>query len=359
MTSAPSVSPEISKESGFDSFKRIIRQSGPLFLKTFIPIFLTLLLSTVICALGLTLILPNSDWAQIVLRPELQALQDRIHADASYELTALDKSLNFQQLSLYFQSLLTKIGFEFVTPLVLLFGSTIKLNSMLSSNKKNSITWIKSFKAPLKSGKTFLTGLFLFLFLVLLIPIGLVIAYLPGIFIMVLFFFSIHSLLLDDKIGVEVFRGGLFYARENIVKLILLLLIGVFLPLGLTELLQNQIKPALFGNDLVAVYESWLDPLNRNYGMLFYYFFVETFISNLAYLWLPTLWASAFFEIKQQKLKILSVKKTPAPLVGNVRTMEISADQSFYHCSTCGQKLPLSAKKCHQCGQLYRLIVKR
>jgi len=350
-------SPQSQNESGFEVIKRILKQSGPLFSRNFGSILLFILFFNLICSIGLMILLPNSDWALLVIRPNVQALADRIAANPGYELTSADQALRLQQLSLFYTSLITKYAFQFITPVALLFGSTGKLYASLSLSKQSKPTWIQSFKLPFKNGKAILTSIFLFLFLIFLIPIGLIFLYIPGIMIMIFFFFSIHSLILDDKIGLEVFRGGIFYAKDNVVKLMVLLLIGVFLPIGLSILLQNSVLPAIFGVD--SNYENWIDPTNRNYGMIFVYFFVENFLNNIAFIWLPTLWVSAFYEIKQQKLKILAKKTIPSPILGNVRTMEISADQKFYHCSNCGQKLELSAKKCHQCGQLYRLVVKR
>ena len=64
---------------------------------------------------------------------------------------------------------------------------------------------------------------------------------------MVYLFFAYHSLVLDEKDTLEVFRGGVFYVRDNFWKIIGLLFFAVFIPMGLTLLFQQSVLNALFG----------------------------------------------------------------------------------------------------------------
>ena len=62
--------------------------------------------------------------------------------------------------------------------------------------------------------------------------------------------------------------------------------------------------------------------------------------------------------IRIEKVGILenTPKKTPT---ATIKTVKVGSQQKHYACEICGQKLPLSARKCIKCGQMYQVKAKK
>jgi hypothetical protein len=114
----------------------------------------------------------------------------------------------------------------------------------------------------------------------------------------------------------------------------------------------------LLGLD-VSRLDVWLNPATRNYYMLFVYYFVLTFISNIAYFWLPTLWTVSYFHIRTEKMTNMQKLQKKTDDSQKVKRMELKVGQKVYNCTVCGQKIDVGIKKCHKCGQLYRFVIIR
>ena len=117
------------------------------------------------------------------------------------------------------------------------------------------------------------------------------------------------------RVPSEVFRGGVFYVRDNFWKIIGLLFFAVFIPMGLTLLFQQSVLNALFGlqfsSTSTTAFQTWMNPSTRNYGMLLLYYFMETLLGNCLYFWFPLVWISAFFRFRSLKLNQM---QQPVPI---------------------------------------------
>ena len=182
--------------------------------------------------------------------------------------------------------------------------------------------------------------------------------FIPGIILMAFFFYSVFAVIIDEKEGREVFRGGRYYLRDNWWKTILLLLIAFFGPWGLSLLFYQPLMNVIFPSGLLS---AWLDPGSRNSGMIFIYFFCDYVIQYLLFFWFPVLYSVVFYDIQARKIFEQQSRKASlqAQTESKIKTIEVSGGQKDYACLICGARMPLGQKKCPDCGEVFRIIIKR
>jgi hypothetical protein len=339
------------------SIKAIIIESLQLLKKTLFPTLGIIFLLSFIVALFALLLLVNPGWELRNVAAELQLINE-YSKDPAYELPSNFQEIQFRFLQLTLYNLVITSFLQFLCPIGLLLLTTGRIYHIYTSDKDAPKTWLRSLKSPLSTPRRAFTSFTLVILLSFFVPIGIMLFFFPGILLMVYGFFQFHAYLLDEKYGRDILKGGAFYARDNFAKIVVLLFLGFFMPWLISYLISMPLVHAIGLSDLKFLEIS--APETRNYGMLLVFYFVNFSIQNMFYFWFPALMCVAFVKIRTQKLQILknlTEKKTEKKDV--IKTMEIQAGQRNYNCTVCGQKLPLSAKKCNKCGQLYKMILKR
>ncbi len=153
---------------------KILQGSFPLFKKTILPILLIILILSFIGALLTAFLLTDVYWQQNCISAAVTALSNKIAADSSYTLTSADRALQYESLALSFTGLIFKSAFEFFPLVGLLLLATGCLAHLYTDQKEGSSTWWQSIAVPFSNRKRGATAIFLLLFLMLLIPVGLI-----------------------------------------------------------------------------------------------------------------------------------------------------------------------------------------
>jgi hypothetical protein len=332
--------------------------SGRLIKPTILPLLGYILLFSAIGAVFSMLLLTGALWNTHQFAIDNAAWLAQVQADPSFVLTD-EQAQMYRLYSLtIFMNQVIRWMFTFFVPILTLMVSAGKIYSLLSHDPDTPQTWKASFKQPFNSLTRFATALLLILLLLLGITFGLIIFILPGILVMVFFFFSIHSLVIDEKEKMQVFRGGTFYARDNFLKILGLLLLGFFLPTGLCQLYAFKLLDLLIPESLWLV---WLDPATRNLGGILLYFFCSYFFQNVLFFWFPVIYTVGFYEIQSRKIEEINAREQQATNQqgDGIKTIYVGLHQKSYNCLKCGARMPLGAKKCSSCGELFKVVIKR
>ena len=357
------------------------KTSLKLLLKTAGPSILSLLIFTLLSAIIMLIILPSLEYNYFSLEPQIDSIRELLSTNPNYELSE-GELLIVKTSEIY----ATKIAFfNYILHLIPLMGLMLvlpgKTHNLITHNKESPDTWVKSFIEPFNTKDKAVASVFLLLFMPIILTIGMIMMYIPGILIMVYLFFSFQSLVLDEKSGMEIFRGGRFYAKGNFMKITLLLFLGIFLP----SMIMVQFKPIIL-NTLQFTEQNhalWVDPNVGNYGTLFIYYFLSIFLENILLIWFPILHTVHFILFREQKIRELREadknEKVDVDLDENKKTYGVvlkeKADKTdkkkiititissqkrrkTYTCKKCGNKIPIGSKKCSKCGQLYKIIFK-
>jgi hypothetical protein len=349
------------KEPEEVSLKDVFLDSLKLIKPTIIP---ALLFIIAFCAIGALchLTLTNYYWDIQVLTTEYSALQSQIDADPNLVLTDDMEYLQFSYSMVVFISLIYNMVFQFLPQTGILMLMTGKIYNIYTHDNSTPKTWAESIKAPFKTKNKAFTSILIFLLYIIFIPIGILMIYIPGILMMIFLYFSIHALILDDKKGMEALRGGVFYAKDNAARMLGIIFVTIFIPMLIAFLISDPLMTLL--NLTTENQIIWLNPATRNYGMLFLYYFCGLLFQSFLYFWFPVVFVVAFTKIRDYKIDQREYQNTleldtVKSKSNKVKNIELNADQRKYHCLVCGQKLPVAAKKCSNCGQLYRFIIPR
>ncbi|MHA1476388.1 MAG: hypothetical protein ACTSQ5_14535, partial [Promethearchaeota archaeon] len=308
---------------------------------------------------------------------EYNVILDIVKLDPDYVLSDEENKLFWNYQALYWISLIFESSMRLIIPIALLILSTGKIYSSYYEDEDAPSSWIISITKPFNSGKRAITSLFLIIFGSILITIGIIafvfpgfgsilitigiIAFVfPGILIILFGMFSIHSLVIDEKEGMDTIRGGIFYVRGQFPKLILILLISIFIPMYIQSLYLDPLK-ILFGLT-EEKFLLWINPTTHNYGMLYIYNFVDLFFRNILYFFVPIIYTVTFVQIRDGKLGFISSKQKNGKISKknskNVILIEIEKNQNHFNCPNCNKKLPSSARKCFKCKQLFDIKFK-
>jgi len=348
-------------EKKFDlSLGTIFIDSFKLLKKTILPtLFLTFLLTLIIAGLNL-LILTGPKSTIIEMGDEYSEILEILTIDQDYVLSDEMNTVyrNYPTLFVIVNIVEGSMLFFILIPLLMI--SIGKIYSLYYEDDDAPSTWIKSITKPFNSGKRALTSLFLIIFGSILISIGFSIFIIPGILIIYFGIFSIHSLIIDEKEGMETIRGGLFYVKGFFSKLILILTVSIFIPMLIQYLLQVPLM------DLIGLtdenYDTWINLNTRNYRMLYVYNFTILFTQSILFFLVPVIYTVSFVQIRDGKLGPLSSKKkfviNSSNKNKNVILIEIEKSQNHIKCPNCGKKLPTSSRKCFKCKSLFEIRFK-
>lgn len=340
------------------SFKEVLKTAFSLIPRTIGPIILIIFCWSVISAIICMLSMPSALWSAYTFRQVNASWLDLKLLDANYELTAEQNALyqNYSVASIAIRIIQDALGF--LIPIGTMLLSASRLYNMVSHDPIAADSWRQSIKNPFDSSRKVLTAILLLIILIFFIPIGIMIAIIPGILLMVYELYAIYSFTIDEKEGFEVFRGGYFYAKENFGKICVLLLIGYYVPWGLSMLYNDALMGWLYPYELFL---QWIDPATRNYGMLFLYYLTNYFAQYVLYFFFPVIYTVGFYDIQMRKITDQDHRKEQATVLtkDGIKTIEVKPGQQFYSCLVCGFKMPLGAKKCAQCGELYKIIIQR
>lgn len=304
------------------------------------------------------MLFPNALWAAEIFQVENGEWLNAIREDPNFILSPSQEDLYMSYsigvlMTRYFQWAL-----GFLVPMGTLLWTGSKIYALVSKDPEMPQTWSQSIKRPFTTFARGATSIFLLLLFTWGIPIGITAYFLPGIFLMVFGFFSFYSLLIDEKSKLDVIRGGIFYARDNFLKILVYLLIGFFLPWGLSMLFADRLQTVIFPN---VLFQEWVNPATRNYLGLFLYYFLLYFFQNVLYFWFPVFYTVVFYDIQLRKIAAQKemMSRMSAQTGEGIKTIEVQVNQKSYNCLVCGHKMPLGAKKCANCGELYRIVNKR
>jgi predicted RNA-binding Zn-ribbon protein involved in translation (DUF1610 family) len=349
-------------EKKFDlSLSTIFIDSLKMLKKTILPTLIFIfLLSLIIAGLNL-LILTGAKRTVIEMSASYADIVEILNSNPEYVLSDEMNKVYRNYPILFLIINIAQWSMPFFILICLLMISTGKIYSLYYDGDVDSSSgWIKSVTIPFNSGKRAMTSLFLLIFGSILISIGFLIFIFPGILILYYGIFSIHSLIIDEKEGKETIRGGFFYVKGLFSKLIFILLISIFIPM----LIQNYTLGPLM--NLFGLtnenYILWIDSTSPNYGMIYIYNFMDLFLQNILFFFVPVIYTVSFVQIREGKLDNLSFKlrdgKESKDNSRNIITIEIEKNQNQFKCPNCDKKLPISAKKCYKCKQLFNIKFK-
>lgn len=344
--------------SKFFTIKQILQHTGILLKKNFFQLIGIIILLTLFSTLISIISLPSALWQSFIFRQTNLSWLTQIEADSTFILTNEQQRL-YSSYSI--SSLIIRIfqwALGFFIPSALLLFTCGKLYHDIENDPDAPESWFQSIRRGFQTPKRVASSIIVLLILMWGIPIGIMLLFIPGIILMAFFFYSVFAIVIDEKEGREVFRGGQFYLKDNGWKTIVLLLIAFFIPWGLSLLYFEPLMKIIFPNGLESV---WLDPTARNYGMLFLYFFCEYLFQYLLYFWFPVLYSVVFFDIQARKIDEQHKRKAAlnTQVDVKIKKIEVTAGQRDYACLVCGAKMPLGQKKCPQCGEIFQIVIKR
>ena len=342
------------------SLLTIFKDSLKLLKKTILPILIFIFLLSLITAGLNLLILTGVKRTVIEMSASYADIVEILASNPDYVLSDEMNKVYRNYPILFLITNIAQWSMPFFILISLLMISTGKIYSIYYEDDNAPSGWIKSVTKSFNSGKRVMTSIFLLIIGSILISIGFLIFIIPGILILYYVIFSIHSLIIDEKEGKEIIRGGFFYVKGLFSKLIFILLISIFIPM----LIQNYSQGPLM--DLLGLtdenYLLWIDSTTHNYGMLYIYTFMDLFIQNILFFFVPVIYAVSFVQIREGKLNNLNFKqgdgKKSEENSKNVITIEIEKNQNHFKCPNCDKKLPVSAKKCFKCKQLFNVKFK-
>lgn len=358
--------PSLAKKTSSDiSLKQVFTDEWQILKQTILFTFILIILFSIGTAL-FRLIYMNADWYILSMNDDYLAILEKLK-NPEYIPTGDEM---FLRNSYQIYSLLTLIA-RWAIPFFTLFGITLlttgKIYGLMTDEKGSPETWKESLKNPFRTRKKAFTSiLFLFIFPIF-VTFGLVLMVIPGILIFLNWMFSIHAIVVDDGSGRTVLKGGRFYARYHMKSLIILFFLGVFLPYLIGALISSNIVPLLgYTSDY---YANLLNPTTRNPFLLFIYYVVIHLVENIWFIGFPSLIGVTFFQIRDIKLQLFKTnpkpnlqKNLPTKSVkpsSSIKIVSVDPSKDYYFCPECKNRLPLSSRKCTQCGTLIQLKPQR
>ncbi len=346
---------EFEKKDG--TLLNILKDSIKPLKKTILPsLGIIIFICLIIAAFSLA-IFPDLIWQLEQFKPQIDQISQWNDTNPNQPLPDELAQAQRSYTTTVFGNIILNSSMMFFPLIFLLLVVPGRVNYLHTKNEDGAKNWLESLKMPFGSTNQTYTALFLFLFYPFIIAVLIMLMYIPGFIFMIYCFFGFQSLVLDEKSGREVFRGGVFYAKENVSKIIVVLFLGIFAPMIIIHFSSGPILSALgFTSER---YTEWITPSTRNYGMLYLYYFVNLVLQNFLYFWFPVVHTVAFDYIRKEKLNQIEKEERLALDTGKDKVVKIVVrrDQRYYHCKKCGKKLPVSAKKCARCGQLHRIMV--
>ena len=342
------------------SLLTIFKDSLKLLKKTILPILIFIFLLSIITAVLNLLIFTGAKWTIIEKSSAYEEILNIVKSNPDYVLSDEENKLFWNYQALYWIILIFESSMRLIIPITLLILSTGKIYSLYYEDEDAPSSWIISITKPFNSGKRTITSLFLIILGSILITLGIIALIFPGILIILYGVFSIHSLIIDEKTGMDTIRGGIYYVRGLFAKLVLILLISVFIPMYIQSLYLDPLKIFLGLTEENSL--LWINSMTHNYGMLYIYIFVDLFFGNILYFFVPVIYTVTFVQIRDGKLGFLSSKQKNVNISKEnskkVIVIELEKNQKHFNCPNCNKKLPSSARKCFKCKKLFDIKFK-
>ncbi|WP_371803971.1 zinc ribbon domain-containing protein [Candidatus Lokiarchaeum ossiferum] len=350
------------------SLSKIVKSSLILIKKAILPIILYIFVLSILSGLIQYLLFDLTGFNKMLLDLEAKYNQIIMNVEEIQDFLVTDEDLQVQRTYpiLFFLSSTIKFSSQMFMLIFVVLVTARKIVDLEENKYKNhTISWNQSFTEPFNNRKRVFTSLFFLLCGSILITAGLTLLIIPGVILMILFIFSIHSMLIDEKYGTEALKGGRFYARNNVAFMIILFTLSLFIPMILSSLYTNPLMNLI--NLSLGNYENWIqNPLKNGLNLLLYNFSFQ-FFQNIILFWFPIVISVAFSQFQEIKVKTFqnSQKSTKVdvsqPVPHNtkkvkVKKIAVKVGQNHYYCGKCGNKNPISSKKCSKCGQLFKLI---
>ncbi len=318
----------------------IITEGLYLFVRNYGKIILPFIILLTISNFLIVISVSQLEWYANLISPQVDALFTKIEETPEL-ITDLDIILMFQ-----YALLLLFLGF--------LEGVIGAFFTTLSMALVSSYLYKKYTKTDEINDKILNKNLFLVLLLIGCgIPFGFFIAFIvPGIILFVFFIFSLFTFNLKDVDNPV--KEARLIAKGSYFNIVIVFLFSVIITILINSVYQNIIN--LVWPVDSAMYDSWLDPLNRNYMMLFLYSLIHDIAGILfAPLFISTL-TVLFATSKAKKDLGLNVSHgygqriRPSDRYQVLELTEKSIYEGFF-CPFCGGKIAKIKKFCPNCGE--------
>jgi predicted RNA-binding Zn-ribbon protein involved in translation (DUF1610 family) len=216
------------------------------------------------------------------------------------------------------------------------------------------LSMVESMKKPFVKGK-FLGSIFYFLFIPMLVSLGLLFFVVPGFLVLIYSFFIFHAYFFDDAEGFAPIKLSIQYIKGNFFPILFSCFIGFGIPI-LTGNLFSKVVPLIgFGPE---EFRSWVNPESRNYLMIFLYNFVLYGFQGIFYPLLPTISFTLYTKVKNEKLREMAEAKREQTAAASDKsqtvTVRLRGSQKKFKCPNCGTELNAGIKKCYQCGKFIK-----
>jgi hypothetical protein len=288
--------------------------------------------------------------------PDLVLTTDQLSVQKTYPIYLLIFRLFSMSLPQFTIIVLILFSCEKIFALSMKTGTFETNGIKYEHDLEHKVSWAHSFRAPVRDGKTLATSLVLIILGSILLTLGVLLLVITGIILMIFGLFAIHALIIDEQPGMEAVKGGRFYAKQNFTRILVVLILSISLPMIIVALTQTRLLTLLgFTEDIVL---SWQNPATAQWGNVFLYRVVFQFSQIIFFFWFPTVYTVLFAYIRFEKVGALELTPKRSP-TATIKTLKINAHQKHYMCEICSQKLPLSARKCIKCGQMYQVKRKK
>jgi len=330
----------------YKTFREILTDGYILFAKNWLKIIVPMALFLVISIIIKDLLLPDLIWNQYLITSEVEIILNK----DPYSITNADIQvlLRYLSLSLGMITIDSIIGASF-TVLAMCSVSSY----LLKKYKGLDVNFFQELKA------SFSSKLFIVLVLIgFVVPLGTFLL-IPGIILFKLYIFSIFTY--HDKNIEKPLKEARIIAKGALWKLLGIFLITFGIPFAINLFIfQPLMDLALPISN--ATYNSWYNPITRNYPMIILY--------DLLYQLINILLAPLFICFLTAFYRSLKAKKTIAyqyqmePLQTQYRNLEVSTSdlpkdqtsqknkfESGLYCPYCGFFMEKKLERCPHCNE--------
>ena len=318
----------------------IITEGLYLFVKNYGKIILPFIILLTLSNLLIVLCVSQLEWYANLISPEIEALFTKI--EETPEL------VNDYDLFLMLQYALLLLFLGFLEGVIGAFFTTLSM-ALVSSYLYKKYT-----KTDEINEKILNKNLFLVLLLIGCgVPFGFfIILIVPGIILFVFYIFSLFTSNLKEVNNP--IKEARLIAKGSYLNIVIVFFFSVIITILINSVYQNIIN--LIWPVDTTMYESWLDPSNRNYIMLFLYSLINDVVGILfAPLFISTL--TVLFACSKAKKDLgLNVSTGYGQRMrqsDRYRESEVTDNHQYegYFCPYCGGKIEKIKKFCPNCGE--------
>ncbi len=327
-----------------------------------------LLIFAVIVALCKFLLLDLSHvmWNLNELQNQYEILVEELATNPDLILTSTQ-----QQLKQFYpiQSFIV-FSITFIFTIIPIFGTVLMIGRhayiLISEEDFGNESWKKSTFFPFQGIKQSLFSIFLIFIGSIVTFLGFLFLLIPAFIAFIFINFLIFTVVIDENIGVEAFKGSRFYLRGNFAQIfwkITFYFLGVLL-------LNLFIQPFIM-NLMQFNYENYYLWLNPNQFQPFKVFIFDVLFYGLQiilFIPFPALITTIFLNSRNKSLTLLTNVSTKeknhekkdlqiehSNQPQKIIEIKIHVQDTHFLCKICHQMLPVSSQKCFKCGQLYHI----